>query len=160
MDIKENLKLNYKLGSYFFLIPKSNGWVLMRSGSYRIVMDSDNNTKEELEQFVKEHREYNGVVIIRRFGLIANTIVLGLCIANLFIHSSLLSYFNFGAIMILLPMLILINHIGLNNHDLYKKVLDEDISYYGKVLAKEDKPKRKKSTRAKRERKKSSEIQE
>ena len=157
MDIKKNLKLNYKLGRNFMLIPNSNGWTLMRCGSYRIVMDSKNNTEEELEQFVKEHREYNGLLVVKKVTLIMNIIILGSCITNLFIHSQLLSYFNFGAITILLPILLLVNYLGISNYELYSKVLDEDMEYYKKLLVQQDKPKAKKSTRAKKE--KPSEIQ-
>lgn len=158
MDVKKSLKINYKLGSNFLLFPTHDGWVLMRSGSYRPIMNSNDNTDEELEKFVKEHREYNVLAIIRLFGIIANLIILGLCVANLYIHSSLLSYFNLGAIIILLPMLIIINYIGINNREVYEKVLDEDMEYFGKVLYNEEETK-KKSTRAKRGRKKSSEVQ-
>lgn len=160
MDIKKSLKINYKLGSNFTLYPTNNGWILMRSGSYRVIMSSEKNTEEELEQFVKEHRQYNALAITRRFGIIANIIILCLCVINLFIHSTLLTYFNMGAIIILLPMLILLNHIGFNNHEIYKKVLDEDIEYLGKILNETNKEEKKKSTRAKRGRKKSSEVQE
>lgn len=159
MDIKKILKINYKLGSNFLLFPTVDSWILMRTGSYRIIMDGKNNTEEELEQFIKEHREYNALAITRRFGIIANTIILGLCVANLFIHSVPLTYFNMGAIIILLPLLILLNHIGFNNHEVFSKVLDEDMNYFSKILNEED-VKKKKSTRAKRGRKKSSEIQE
>lgn len=128
MEIKKNLKLNYLLGNNYILFPATkDGWTLARSGSYRVVMTSEKNTDEELDKFVKEHREYNPIVIITRFCLIANTIILGLCIANLFIHSEFLSHFNFGAIIILLPMLLIINYIGLNNRDVFKK-------YWTKIL--------------------------
>jgi len=157
MDIKKCLKLNYKLGRNFIIFPTNDGWTLIRTGSYRVVMSSKDSSDEDLDKFVKEHRDYNTLVIVRRYTLIANTIILGLCIANLFIHSSLLSYFNFGALMILLPLLIIINYIGASNHDTYQMVLDEDIAYYSKILAQEETKKRK-STRAKKE-KEPSEVQ-
>lgn len=155
MDIKKSLKINYKLGSNYLLFPTTDGWVLMRSGSYRPIMNSNENTEEELERFVKEHREYNALAVIRLFALIANLIVLALCFANIYIHSELLSYFVIGAIVILIPTLMIVSFIGGNNHDLYEKVLDEDMSYYSKLIFEKEE----KSTRAKRGRKKSSEIQ-
>ena len=84
MDIKKSLKINYKLGSNYLLFPTTDGWVLMRSGSYRPIMNSNENTEEELERFVKEHREYNALAVIRLFALIANLIVLALCFANIY----------------------------------------------------------------------------
>lgn len=159
MDIKKSLKINYRLGSNFLLFPTFDGWVLMRNGSYRPIMNSKDNTEEELEQFVKEHREYNALVVMRLYALIANLIVLGLCFANIYIHSQLLSYLVMGALIILIPTLMIINIVGNNNHDVYEKVLDEDMEYFGKVLNDANEEEKKKSTRAKRERKKSSEIQ-
>lgn len=160
MDIKKSLKINYKLGSNFLLFPTFDGWVLMRSGSYRPIMNSDDNTEEQLEQFVKEHREYNPLVIMRLFALIANLIVLGLCFTNIYIHSELLSYFIMGTLVILIPILMIISIIGSNNHETYQKVLDEDMEYIGKTLYEDQLKEEKKSTRAKRGRKKSSEVQE
>lgn len=157
MDIKKNLKYNYKLGTNYVLFPTSDGWILTRSGSYRPIMNSGDNTEEQLEQFVKEHREYNTLAVISRYGLIANLIILILCVVNMFVHNSLITYFNFGALMVLIPMLLIVSHIGSNNHEVYQKVLDEDIEYYGGALASIDKANS--STRAKRGRKKSSEVQ-
>ena len=162
MEFKKLLKINYKLGRNFLLIPSSEGWVLSRCGSYRVIMDSNRNTEEELDKFVKEHREYNVLAVVRKYTLITNTIILAICISNLFIHSQLISFFCVGAIMILLPLLILIGYVGANNHDIYQKVLDEDIAYYGKILSDNNKEIEKKikvkSTRSKKE-KKPSEIQ-
>lgn len=158
MDVKKSLKINYRLGSNYLLFPTFDGWVLMRSGSYRPIMNSNDNTEEQLEEFVKEHREYNALVIMRVFALVANLIVLGLCFANIYIHSELLSYFVIGAIVILIPTLMIISFVGSNNRDTYQKVLDEDMEYYSKAIYESEK-KKEKSTRAKRGRKKSSEVQ-
>ena len=168
MDFKKCLKINYKLGSNFLLVPTSDGWILMRSGSYRPIMNSNENTEEELEQFVREHREYNTLVIMRKFSLIANVIILSLCLSNIYIHSELLSYFVMGALVILIPTLMIVSFIGESNREVYEKVLDEDMAFYGKELCKEQakeeskktkKVEKKSSTRAKRGRKKSSEVQ-
>jgi hypothetical protein len=158
MDIKKSLKINYKLGSNYLLFPTHDGWVLMRSGSYRPIMNSNDNTDEQLDKFVKEHREYNALTILTRYTIIANLIILGLCVLNLFKHSTTLSYFCWGALMVLLPMLILINYMIVENKKVYHKVLNEDQIYYAKLLAETNKKERK-STRLKKGEKRSSEVQ-
>jgi len=157
IETEEILKINYKLGTNYVVFPSEDGWILVRSGSYRVIMSSKENTNEMLYEFVKEHREYNTLAVVERFGIVANIIILILCVINLFTHSTVLSIFNFGALMILFPILMITTIIGRTNYDTYSKVLDEDIAYYGKVLNDIEK-KEKKSTRAKKD-KKSSEIQ-
>lgn len=157
METKEILKINYKLGTSFIVFPTKDGWTLVRSGSYRTIMSSKENTDEELYEFVKEHREYNALAIVQRFGIIANLIIFILCVVNAFKHSTGLSIFNFGALMILFPLIMITTIIGRTNYNTYGKVLDEDIEYYGKALNKKEKEE-KKSTRAKKN-KKPSEIQ-
>lgn len=159
MELKKVLKINYKLGSGYILYPREkDGWLLVRSGGYRPILESTKNTEEELEEFVKEHREYNALSILAKYAVIANIVVLGLCILNLFKHSTTLSYFCWGALMILLPMLILINFMATENKKVYYKALNEDQIYYAKLLAETNKKERK-STRSKRGEKRSSEIQ-
>lgn len=156
MEIKEMMKINYKLGNGFVVCPTDYGWSLLRSGSYRMVMNSKENTEEELYEFVEEHKEYNAVAILNDIGIALNLLILILLILNTwFIHLTNITFFCIGAIMILFPILLTINYIRANNVETYKKILEEDLKYYGQLMNSEEE--KTSSTRAKR--KKPSEVQ-
>ena len=136
MGLEEIIKLNKKLGEYYVLVPTTNnGWRLFRMVSNREVMNSDKNTKEQLLEFIKEHRKYNIVSVISTTCLIINDLWLLLIIANFFIKSTVLMCMSWGVLVTLLPILIVLDVVMSNNRKVMNKVADEDVEYINKLEA-------------------------
>ena len=134
MGLEEIIKLDRKLGEYYVLIPIVNdGWRLFRTGSNREIMNSDNNTKEQLLKFIKEHKKYNMTSVISTTCLIINVIWLLIIFVNFFIKSTVLMCMSWGVLITLLPILIVLNVVMNNNKKVLSKIADEDIEYINKL---------------------------
>lgn len=137
MEIKEIMKLDKQLGSNYWLMPlmteKGQGWLLMRAGSLRAILNSEENTEEQLRKFVKEHRMYDMRLIMPRTTLIINLVILALCIVNLFIKSTLLTMFICGSLITLVPMIVIQDIVIVNNKEIASKVFNEDADYAKKM---------------------------
>ena len=137
MSIEEIIKLDGKLGEYYILVPTPyDGWRLFRTGLNREVMNSDKNTKEELLEFIKEHRKYNITKAISTTCLVINALWLLLIIANFFIKSIGLMYMSWGVLLTSVPILIVLDVVMSNNRKVMNKVCDEDVEYLNKLEAK------------------------
>ena len=136
MKIEEILKLDSKLGEYYILVPTINdGWRLFRTVSNREVMNSDKNTKEQLLEFIKEHRKYNMTSVISTTCLVINIVWLLLIIANFFIKSKTLMCMSWGVLLTLVPVLIVLDVVMSNNRKVMNKVANEDVEYINKLEA-------------------------
>ena len=134
MKIEEIMKLDRKLGEYYCLYPLPNdGWTLGRTGSQREIMSSDKNTKEELLEFVKEHRVYDMKRSVSTTCLILNSVWLLIIIANFFIKSKILMCMSWGVLITLLPILFVIDLVMKNNEKTLDKVCNEDVEYFNKL---------------------------
>lgn len=134
MKIEEIMKLDRKLGEYYCLYPLPNdGWTLGRTGSQREIMNSDKNTKEELLEFVKEHRVYDMKRCVSTTCLILNSVWLLLIIANFFIKSKILMSMSWGVLLTSVPVLIVLDIVMSNNRKTLDKVCDEDVEYFNKL---------------------------
>ena len=129
MKVDEIIKLSLKLGEKYYIVPGINDtWSLIRNNRLgQIVMDSEHNTEEELKEFVKKHRIYDLPNALAISSIIANTVILGLSITNLFIHSQFLSAFNIGALLIIVMNLIIRNIVGDHNFEIEEKIRENDI---------------------------------
>lgn len=134
MSIEEIMKLDRKLGEYYCLFPLPNdGWTLGRTGSQREIMSSDKNTKEELLEFVKEHRVYDMKSSVSTTCLILNSVWLLVIIVNFFVKSKILMSMSWGVLITLLPILFVIDLVMKNNEKTLDKVCNEDIEYFNKL---------------------------
>ena len=136
MGLEEMIKLNKKIGEYYVLVPTINdGWRLFRTVSNREVMNSDKNTKEQLLEFIKEHRKYNMTSVISTTCLVINIVWLLLIIANFFIKSTVLMCMSWGVLLTLVPVLIVLDVVMSNNRKVMSKVANEDVEYINKLEA-------------------------
>jgi hypothetical protein len=134
MSIEEIIKLDGKLGEHYILIPTPyDGWRLFKTDSNREIMNSDNNTKEQLLQFIKEHKKYNMTKAISTTCLVINALWLLLIIANFFIKSTVLRCMSWGVLVTLVPVMIVLDVVMNNNEKVINRVVDEDYEYHKRL---------------------------
>ena len=137
MSIEEIIKLDRKWGEHYILVPTPyDGWRLFRTGSNREIMNSDNNTKEQLLEFVREHKKYNITKAISTTCLVINVLWLLVIFANFFIKSKTITCMSWGVLLTLLPVLIVLDVVMSNNKKVINKVADEDVEYLNKLESK------------------------
>ena len=128
--VDKMININMKLNEEYFYSEINGEWVLNRNKMffYR-VMDSKNNTEEELNKFIKEHRTYNynltnGFVNIM---LCLTTTILS--IINIKLNSIELRCFINGMLIVLLVNALSKIIINSHNDEVKDKIYHEDIEY-------------------------------
>lgn len=124
------ININMKLNEEYFYSEINGEWVLNRNKMffYR-VMDSKNNTEEELNKFIKEHRIYNYNFTIGFVNIILSLITVILAIINIKLNSIELRYFINGMLIVLLVNALSKFMINSHNDEVKDKIFEEDKKY-------------------------------
>lgn len=124
------ININMKLNEEYFYSEIDGEWVLNRNKMlfYR-VMDSKNNTEEELNKFIKEHRTYNYNFTLGFVNIMLSLTATILSIINLKFHSVELRCFIYGMLLTLLVNALCKIIINSHNDKVKDKILKEDIKY-------------------------------
>lgn len=135
--MKENrmLEYNLKLNQEYFITHNTDEteWNLQRNKFciYEI-MNSDNNTEEELKQFVKEHKTYNYTIVMGISSIIICFFVLMLSFINTKLHLVEIRFFVCGAWFILLIEMLLRTLVNSHNNKIKDKIFKEDMKFIKK----------------------------
>ena len=124
------ININMKLNEEYFYSEIDGEWVLNRNKMffYR-VMDSKNNTEEELKKFIKEHRTYNYNLTNGFVNIILSLITVILAIINIKLNSIELRYFINGMLIVLLVNALSKFMINSHNDEVKDKIFEEDKKY-------------------------------
>jgi hypothetical protein len=139
MKIEEMIKLNNKMSNKYCVIPKlNNGWILLREGKFdSYIMSSDNNTEDELIEFVKKHTIYNlGLILSKSQAVITFSLCVLNIINSLFIHSKFLSAWILGALFITLITVLILEIVTKHDAKVNGLILKEDIERLSKETEK------------------------
>jgi len=142
-DLEYNLKLN---GEYFYIGVEDN-WVLMRNKHFIYdVMSSEKNTKEELEQFVKEHKMYKHGFAVGMKDMILCLLITIESIINMKYHDNELRYLFFGMLIVILTNNLIRIFVDSHNNKVLNKIFEEDKKYLEEKIKGEEKHEPKKRT--------------
>ena len=118
---------NLKLNDEYFLFDDENKWILVRSKHFNYeVMNSKENTEEELKQFVKEHTMYRHDFKIGIKDIILNLICLILSIININLHSNELRGLIFGMLIVTCTNSLVRIIVNEHNNEVKNKIFEED----------------------------------
>lgn len=124
------LNYNLKLNNEYFYYETDNQWELNRNKfmTYN-VMNSKNNTEDELKQFVKEHTTYDYKIVSGIKNIILSLICLILSIINFKFHLTEIAYFIWGMLFNLIISNITKLFLDNYNKKIMDKIFNEDKKY-------------------------------
>lgn len=129
-SVDKMININMKLNEEYFYSEINGEWVLTRNKMlFYKVMDSKNNTEEELKKFIKEHRTYNYNFTIGFVNIILSLITGILAIINIKLNSIELRYFINGMLIVLLVNALSKIIINSHNDEVKDKIFEEDKKY-------------------------------
>ena len=121
---------NFKLNDEYFLFVNGKEWSLVRSKHFIYeIMNSKNNTEEELKQFVKEHTMYRHDFKLGIKDIILGLLCMILSIINENLHSNELRGLIFGMLIVILSNNIVRIIVNANNDAIRDKIYEEDKKY-------------------------------
>ena len=128
--VDKMININMKLNEEYFYSEINGKWVLNRNKMlFYKVMDSKNNTEEELKKFIKDHRTYNYNFTLGFVNIILSLTATVLSIINLKFHSIELRYFIYGMLFTLLVNVLCKIIINSHNYKVEDKIFEEDKKY-------------------------------
>lgn len=139
MEKNKMLEYNIKLNKEFWYqeyIREGNkiSWRLQRNiFDIHEIMNSENNTEEELKQFIKEHTLYDYVRVIGRVQIYTSIIVFLLQVINVkFFNLIEISCFVLGSLLMMWVEFITRSITNYHNNKVDEKIIEEDIEYIKK----------------------------
>lgn len=133
MKNNKMLEYNLKLNQEYFFIEYRGNWKLHRNKYYIYeVMNSENNTEEELKKFIKEHKTYDYTMVAGLKSIIMCGFLLVLALININLNLVEISYFMYGAWFVLLIELLVRTLVNSHNNKVKDKICQEDMEFLEK----------------------------
>jgi len=134
MKNNKMLEYNMKLGEEYFLVDNENEWKLLRNKiCIYEVMNSKDNTEEELKKFIKEHTMLNYYLLSGLENVIICIIAIILGIINIKIRSLEIKGLTLGMVLATLIDNLLRVIVNSHNHKIKDKIFEEDKTHLLKL---------------------------
>jgi len=127
------LYYNLKLNQEYFLITSNDEWILTRNKFvFYKVMNSNDNTEEQLKQFIKEHTTYDYQRVIGIISIFLSIAMAILSIINMKYKTAELTFFVYGACSIILIECFVRMSLNSHNRKVLNKIYEEDMEFFKK----------------------------
>ena len=134
MKNNKMLEYNMKLGEEYFLVDNENEWKLLRNKiCIYEVMNSKDNTEEELKKFIKEHTMLNYYLLSGLENVIICIIAIILGIINIKIRSLEIKGLTLGMVLATLIDNLLRVIVSSHNNKIKDKIFEEDKTHLLKL---------------------------